>query len=316
LGNRESIEKLRTTNLSRELFIAGILFIMGMYHFSLFFLRREDPSPLFFGIYCIITFFRTLIMGELYLNTLFPNLSFANSFRIEYLTIYLGLPIFVEFVRTLFPSEMNKYIRLILISLCLILTIIVLLFPPLFFTKTLTFFHLILLFTIIFIFNTLIKAIKQKREGAKIFLFGVILFALTIINDLLYSRIIINTGFYAPLGLVAFLFSQSYLLSARFSKAFSDTKEAMRMAEEQRQLVQTAKEEIERLGRTKDEFLANLSHEIKTPLVTIYGYSEMITLEEIYPIPPKNMVEKFTKVRVISTPIWMMYYWSQIWKPI
>jgi two-component system OmpR family sensor kinase len=57
----------------------------------------------------------------------------------------------------------------------------------------------------------------------------------------------------------------------------------MRMAEEQRQLVETAKEEIERLGRAKDEFLANLSHEIKTPLVTIYGYSELITMEEDLP---------------------------------
>jgi len=55
------------------------------------------------------------------------------------------------------------------------------------------------------------------------------------------------------------------------------------MAEEQKQLVQTAKEEIERLGRAKDEFLANLSHEIKTPLVTIYGYSELLTMEEGLP---------------------------------
>jgi len=283
LGGIDSIYKLRTTNLSRELFISGILFIMGMYHFALFFLRREDNSPLFFGIYCTIVFFRTLIKGELYLNTLFPTLSFANSFKIENLTIYPGLPIFFEFVKILFPLEMNKYIRIILNFLCLIISITVLLFPPLYFTKILTFFHLIILFSIIFVIYTLIKAIKQKREGASTFLFGIILYALTAINDLLYSRIIINTGFYAPVGLVAFIFAQSYLLSSRFSKAFSDTKEAMRMAEEQRQLVETAKEEIERLGRTKDEFLANLSHEIKTPLVSIYGYSELITMEEDLP---------------------------------
>jgi len=283
LGGMDSIYKLRTTNLSRELFISGILFIMGMYHFALFFLRREDNSPLFFGIYCTIVFFRTLIKGELYLNTLFPTLSFANSFKIENLTIYPGLPIFFEFVNILFPLEMNKYIRIILNFLCLIISVIVLLFSPLYFTKILTFFHLIILFSITFVIYTLIKAIKQKREGASIFLFGIILYALTAINDLLYSRIIINTGFYAPVGLVAFIFAQSYLLSARFSKAFSDTKEAMRMAEEQKQLVETAKEEIERLGRAKDEFLANLSHEIKTPLVTIYGYSELITMEEDLP---------------------------------
>jgi two-component system sensor histidine kinase ChiS len=150
------------------------------------------------------------------------------------------------------------------------------------------FMQIILLFAIINGIYTLIKAMSAKRNGAGIFLIGFLIFGLFMINDILFNRNIINTGLYVPVGLVAFIFAQSYLLSARFSMAFTDAKEARRIAEEQKLLVQTAKEEIERLGRTKDEFLANLSHEIKTPLVTIYGYSEMITLEEDLPESTKE----------------------------
>ncbi len=51
---------------------------------------------------------------------------------------------------------------------------------------------------------------------------------------------------------------EAYLLSKRFSNAFQES-------EEQRTLLAQAKSEIEKLSKTKDEFLANLSHELKTP---------------------------------------------------
>ena len=48
LGNNKKIQNLHSNNLSIELFVTGILFIMGVYHLSLFYLRREDKSPLYF----------------------------------------------------------------------------------------------------------------------------------------------------------------------------------------------------------------------------------------------------------------------------
>ncbi len=288
IGRHESILKMRDGNVSLELFIAGVLFIMGMYHLSLFYLRREDRSPLFFGIYCLLVFLRTLLTGEKYLHVLINDLSFSPSIALEYLTIYLGVPIFWEFLYSLYPNEVNLIIKRIIVYISLIFSSIVIILPSYYFTKTLMFIQIVVIFTIIYVIYSLIKGIYTKRNGAKIFLIGFIIFGLTMINDILFNMNIINTGFYASTGLVAFIFAQSYLLSARFSMAFTDAKEARRIAEEQRQLVQSAKEEIERLGRTKDEFLANLSHEIKTPLVTIYGYSELITQEEDLPESTKE----------------------------
>ncbi|NBU98890.1 MAG: hypothetical protein EBS19_11885 [Spirochaetia bacterium] len=283
VGRHESILKLRESNVSLELFIAGILFIMGIYHLSLFYLRREDRSPLYFGIFCLLIFLRTLLTGERYLHDIMDDLSFSVSNKLEYLTIYFGIPIFFEFLSSLYTNEVNQLMKKIIIFISLFFSSLVILFPSYYFTKTLLTMQIVLLFAIINGIYYLKKAMSAKRKGAKIFLIGFFIFGLTTINDILVDRIIINTGFYVPAGLVVFIFAQSYLLSARFSKAFSDAKEARRLAEEQKQLVQTAKEEIERLGRAKDEFLANLSHEIKTPLVSIYGYSELITMEEDLP---------------------------------
>jgi two-component system, sensor histidine kinase ChiS len=288
IGRHESILKMRDGNVSLELFIAGVLFIKGIYHLSLFYLRREDKSPLYFGIFCLLIFLRTLLTGERYLHILMSDLSFSLSIALEYLTLYLGVPVFFEFLYSLYPNEVNLLIRKIIIFFSLTFSSLVIILPSYYFTKTLIAMQIILLFVTINGIYSLIKGMFAKRIGAGTFLVGFMFFAITIINDILHSRNIINTGYYVSSGLVAFIFAQSYLLSARFSMAFTDAKEARRIAEEQRQLVQSAKEEIERLGRTKDEFLANLSHEIKTPLVTIYGYSELITQEEDLPESTKE----------------------------
>jgi transcriptional regulator with GAF, ATPase, and Fis domain len=40
------------------------------------------------------------------------------------------------------------------------------------------------------------------------------------VNDILHNNFIINTGLYTPIGLVVFIFSQSFLLTSRFANAF------------------------------------------------------------------------------------------------
>ena len=42
-------------------------------------------------------------------------------------------------------------------------------------------------------------------------------------------------------------------------------------------------ENLEKANRVKDDFLANLSHELNTPLTIVYGYSEMLNLGKDYP---------------------------------
>ena len=52
-------------------------------------------------------------------------------------------------------------------------------------------------------------------------------------------------------------------------------------AVEAEQVQRTGRTEAERLGRIKDEFLANLSHEIRRPLNAILGWSQLLMPESV-----------------------------------
>ena len=220
LGGRDVIQKTKDSNLAMDLFITGILSIMGAYHLSLFMLLRNDKSTLYFGIISIILAIRTLLTGEHYLYTILPSLSYTIGLKIEYLTLYLGTPIFLEFVFKLYYYKVLNYLRKILLGICSFLSLLILITPTIFFTMTLPLMQILLLLMIILVIGILIYSIKLNKEGARVFLLGFFIFSIIIINDLLYNNHIINTGYYTPFGLVIFIFSQAYILTSRFSGAF------------------------------------------------------------------------------------------------
>jgi hypothetical protein len=104
IGSEEELRITKDSNLSLDLFVTGILFIMGIYHLSLYTLRRDDRSPLYFGIYCLLITLRTLLTGEKYLHNILPNLNYTFSLSFSFLTMYMGIPIFFEFLNSLYPK--------------------------------------------------------------------------------------------------------------------------------------------------------------------------------------------------------------------
>ncbi|GAH06373.1 unnamed protein product, partial [marine sediment metagenome] len=64
-------------------------------------------------------------------------------------------------------------------------------------------------------------SLTQMRIEAFVFLLGFFILLLTVINDMLHVERIIQTGFFVPFGLFAFILSQAFLLSYRFSTALT-----------------------------------------------------------------------------------------------
>jgi len=233
LGAAGHVEDIRNRAFMVDFLLFGSILIMGLYHLGLYYLRRTDPSPLFFGLFCLLVLIRMLTTGERYLVTLFPNLEWEVLVKLIYLSFYLSVPCFALFAKALFPRNIHSRVVLAVTCASAGLSLLVLITPARIYSYSMPFFQAFVLLAFLYGIAVMLGSAAQRREGALIFLAGFLFLFATALNDVLYTRQLIQTGHYFPFGLFAFILSQSFLLSARFSKAF-------KLVEEQgRRLIQS-----------------------------------------------------------------------------
>ena len=221
LGMSEDIWQIRQKALNRNFFLFGGILIMGLYHIGLFIFRTKDKSNLFFGIFCFLIAIRSLVTGERYLINVFPDFNWEIHTKLAYLTFYLGVPIFTLYFRYIFPKEFSKHVIYVVNVIGVLFSGIVLFTPARIYTYTAPLFQIFTLAASCYAFYILILALKRNHRGALVCLSGFVILFITIVNDILYSNLLIQTGYMIQLGFFLFIFSQASLLSFRFSKTFT-----------------------------------------------------------------------------------------------
>lgn len=215
LGKVSKLQALREKRLVSSSIFFGAIWMIGFYHVILFLIRKRDKSSLLFGITCLLEGFQTVILGERYFVTLFPTIKFWLFIKLIYLSMYCSVPLFIWYMKTIFPDEMSdRLVRGVLFTGAL-LSAFVLFFPSRWFTMSLPVFRGFTICLVVYGAMVLAKAIIHKRPGATIFLAGFIILVATVIHDIIFIQITI------PFGLFSFLFAQAFLMAQRFSVAFS-----------------------------------------------------------------------------------------------
>lgn len=268
-GNKKEIHGIRDLSLSFQIFMLGSLLIMALYHLGLFLLRRNDRSPLFLGLFCLLIAIRPLVNGEFYLIQLLPGFNWEIMLKTEVLTLYLGLPFFAMFMNSIFPFEFpNRILRPLQVSGA-VFSATVIAAPAFIYSKTVVPYEIITLLASVYTVYAIVLALVRKREGAGLFIAGILVLFVTVVNEILYDNMIVNTGNFFPFGLFIFVLSQAFLLSMRFSKAFGSVEQLSRELEKTNM-------QLMNMDKLKDDFLANTSHELRTPLNGIIGIAESL----------------------------------------
>ena len=262
IGSVKAITDLHTREDAIHWLFTGMIFIMGLYHLGIYFLRVKDLTPLYFGLYCILSSIREFYIVERGINRIFPEINFSIWVKLDQLFLFLSIAFFAYYMKSLFPKDTSRSIIRVTASFQIFLCIYLIFSPldKLFITED-TAKVTIPLLSLYYLF-VLIQVLINKRESGLLFLLGFSVVYICIINDLLYSMNIISTDRLLPYGITFLIFIQSYILSSRFNKAFNDA-ELFRI-------------QLEKMSKVKDEFMSNLSHEIRTPLSLIYAYSELL----------------------------------------
>jgi len=251
----EQIRLYADNRMAFDLFLFGVLLVMGIYHLGLFVLRRKDYSPLFFAMVALLTALHMSTNSEYFLDKIYHNFDWEIFMKIDYFPNYLRVAFFGLFIGALFPKEISRKFIFGITAVLSALGLLILLTPARIYTFTLLSFEIIILILFVYLMYGLVLASVKKREGAIYSLLGTLLLLVTGVNDILYEMQIINSIYLVPFGIFIFIFFQSFMLSVRFSKAFFAEK--------------LLAERLKIFGKIKDGFLADSSHSLEAPLSVI-----------------------------------------------
>lgn len=264
LGDKDDLVRKKYRDAAYDLLLAGCLFMGGLFFLSLFIFGRHDRTTLYFSLFCIMYSYRMVGTDHYTLHSLFSNLDWFITIRIEYLSLSLSVALFSAYTGSLYPKDSHPAIIKGMIWFCLLYTAIIILTPTTVFTRFMIPFLWVMFFCIAYAMFVYVKAARHKRSGS--------LFALLSTAVMLFVFLLLNLhffGFIPPLrpviftGYISFFFLQSLSLSHRFAHTF-------------KQAAFQAQQGL----RTKSEFLSTMSHEIRTPLNAVIGMTHLLLRNE------------------------------------
>lgn len=224
IGSPDKVAFIRTKRLALEFFIIGALMLIGLYQIGLSFIRKEDISSLYFGLFCLVMGINSLFVGSVFINYIFPGMSWQWVSRMEYISMYAMPVLFFLFINALFPGYVRKSIPKIFVAVTIAASLFIIVTQKKTFGTLLEFLLLLVVLMAFFTFRIVIKAIKDKKYGSRNALLGIIIIVVFTLNDIFYGMELIKTGTYRQYGLLIFVVIQSLNIAYIFSEAFNDVK--------------------------------------------------------------------------------------------
>ena len=288
LGSTEEILASRQKEKTVDFIVLGSLLIMGFYHLGIFLFRKKDHSPFYFGLFCLLVALRVTAVGERFILDWISSLPFWIVFKMDFFSFYFGISLFALFLFHVFREEFNKRVLLFFLIMSIPSSLLVIFTPLSIYPRILYIIQATTLLLAAYSIFVLIKAIKNKRTGATNFLIGAIPFCLSVVNDILHAGQVIHTFYIASYGLLIFIFSQSIVLSRRFSLAFYTSEKLSEELQRKTESLEKSnlalfqlKENLSDLVKERTNELENSKKEIETLNKLSQAINENLDLKQI-----------------------------------
>lgn len=213
--------KSQERSFAFDFFLIGLILIMALYHFALFYLRHVDKSTLYFSLMLIWVILHLLMDEHLVIKFFFPNFNWELSLKINFLANFARIYFLTLFLYSTFKNQFSNLFVKVLSIIVITASVLIIITPASIYTHILPVFIITVIITLPYIIFVIIKSVFLKKEGSILALIGMTALLGTAINDILYNELIINTGYWVPYGLAIFILLHSIMISVRFTKAMN-----------------------------------------------------------------------------------------------
>lgn len=262
IGSTAAVLEEHEEVTARGLFMMGAIAIMGFYHIALFGLRRSDLSTLYYGIFCLMIAMHLSVADPSNPFHIVSDAGFSTQIRLYNIGWMFGTSAFLLYSQQLFYQEMRRRIPLIVTGISVLHVSFILLVSVRAFILSTLFYQAVTAVASIYTLYTVVNAARRNREGARTFLIASFALFLCTVNDMLALQGVFDSPPLGSFGALLFTFGQSFLLSMRFSKAFTraETSEAevRRLAHD----LKNERDEVLRLNETLEDRVAEQTRDI------------------------------------------------------
>ena len=273
LGSFEKLEAEQILTWGLALFCIGSILTIGLYHLLFFCLHRKMTAALYFASYCfLLTGFQlTDVSTDWVGKVLFKHI--PDPIFLNLICLVISVPTGYRFLRALYPADLSRRIQQASWTVAAVFAFSGIILSTMTFSSIIPVYYVFCSLLILYCMVGLLAATLKKRQGAMFSLLGFIAFGFAGLNDMLYDMQLIRSVYLLEWGMFVFILFQAFVLSLRFSRAFTAVEQLSgkladnnlllekEMAERlrlEREIVNITEEERRRLGHDLHDGLCQL----------------------------------------------------------